>query len=178
MEEYEKAVESCRMLESIFPKLTIVEGNHDRITKRKAQTAGIPEDHLKSYNEIYQIGKGWKFLPSEVFTIKTGMKCLLTHAVGASNKANAQKYSHCSIQGHHHGTYGIEYYADQASLRWAMTVGCLIDHHAPAFAYAKDAILKKPILGCAIIINGNPVLIPMELTARGRWNGKLPKLMG
>lgn len=70
---------------------------------------------------------------------------------------NAKK-AHNSIQGHYHQKFEISYFGDGQLLRWAMTVGCLIDHKAPAFRYAKGA---KPVIGCGVILSqaGNYLVI-------------------
>ena len=41
-----------------------------------------------------------------------------------------------------------------------------------AFAYGKHT-LKKPIIGCSVILDGRPMLIPMVLDYNGRWIGRL-----
>jgi hypothetical protein len=41
-----------------------------------------------------------------------------------------------------------------------MTIGCLIDDASLAFAYNKNT-LKRPIIGCGAILDGQPKLLPM-----------------
>jgi len=41
-----------------------------------------------------------------------------------------------------------------------------------AMAYNKNN-LKRPVIGCAVIIDGIPQLIPMVLNRKGRWVKKL-----
>jgi hypothetical protein len=53
-----------------------------------------------------------------------------------------------------------------------MRVGCLIDDASMAFAYNK-VFKERPVIGCGIVINGFPRLIPMALDKHGRWKGKL-----
>jgi hypothetical protein len=61
-----------------------------------------------------------------------------------------------SIQGHHHSSFGVEYYSDKGgNTRWSMTVGCLLDPTSPAARYASGMVLKRPILGCGIIAGGD-----------------------
>lgn len=170
-QEYQQTVKAAKRLEEIFPDLTIVTGNHCRMTERKAKTANIPADHLKSYNDMY--GVNWNWVDKDYFKIDKYQHCLLTHSQSSSTLNNAKTHSHCCIQGHHHGVFGIEYFADTEVLRWAMTVGCLIDPHSPAFNYARGNTNKRPILGCGGIIDNRPILIPMQLTKSGRWDGKL-----
>jgi len=78
---------------------------------------------------------------------------LMTHSVSANTRTNAARYSHNSIQGHHHSVFEISYYADMHQLRWAMSVGCLLDPHSVAARYAIRNVLKRPVLGCGVIQN-------------------------
>lgn len=170
-EEYLKARRFCQQMSEIFPEMTITLGNHCRMSYRKARTAGIPEEHLKSYNDMY--GVNWEWVDKDYFRVDEYSHCLMVHSMSKSTLANAKTHSHCTVQGHHHSTYGIEYFADTEHLRWSMTVGCLIDHNSPAFNYAKWNTNNKPIIGIGGIIENRPCLIPMQLTKSGRWNCKL-----
>lgn len=170
-EEHEQAYETIQVLNSMFPKMTVVVGNHDAISKRKAKAAGIPLDHLKDYNQLYDVNWTWK--DKDFFRIDKNNSCLLVHSMGSNTLNNAARHSHCSIQGHHHSKFGIEYYTDTNMIRWSMTVGCLVDLHHPAFNYASGATTARPVLGCGAIIDDRPVLIPMTLNKNGRWDGKV-----
>jgi len=171
-DEYRATKRKAQQLSEIFPEMTIVLGNHCKMSHRKAKTAGIPEEHLKSYNAMY--GVDWNWSDKDYFPIsgKDDM-CLLTHAMSSSTLNNAKIHSHSSIQGHHHSAFGLEYFADTEKIRFAMTVGCLIDHRSPAFNYAKAATSKRPILGCGAIIENRAILIPMVLKKSGKWNLQL-----
>ena len=76
-------------------------------------------------------------------------------------------------QGPHHGVFDICYLGTPYSLNWGMTVGCLIDDASLAFAYNKNT-LKRPIIGCGAILDGQPKLLPMILEKGGRWTGETP----
>jgi hypothetical protein len=41
-----------------------------------------------------------------------------------------------------------------------------------AFHYNK-VFVKRPIIGCGMIMDSQPKLIPMVLKSNGRWNGRL-----
>lgn len=159
-----------KALNKVFPIMTISLGNHCIMTERKAKLAGIPLDHIKGYNEMYEI-EGWDWVFKDYFKVDKYNNCLMVHAMSVNTLTNAKTHSHHSLQGHHHGTFGIEYFADTEVLRWSMTVGCLIDTTSNAFNYSKGFTNKKPILGVGAIIENRPVLIPMQLTKSGRWNG-------
>jgi hypothetical protein len=171
-DEFIESRKAARKLHDLFPEMTIVMGNHCKLTYRKAKTAGLAEGFIMGYNEIYDT-PDWVWTDKDFFKVSKYQSCLLSHAQSASTLNNAKTHSHCSIQGHHHGSFGIEYFADTQLLRWAMTVGCLVDPHSPAFNYAKGATVKRPILGSGVIAYGSPILVPMQLTKSGRWDNKL-----
>lgn len=170
-EEHIEAKKAVQRLYKLFPKMTVIVGNHGSMSYRKAKTAGIPEDHLKSYNDMY--GVKWDWVDKDYFKVDKYNSCLLVHSMGANTLSNARNHSHHSIQGHHHGRFGIEYFGDTEVLRWSMTVGCLVDPHSPAFNYASKTTLNRQILGCGGIINNEPRLFRMQLDHDGRWDGKV-----
>jgi len=53
-----------------------------------------------------------------------------------------------------------------------MNVGCLINQKSMAFNYAKN-FKTRFILGCGIILNGVPRLLPMVLNDKGDWIKKI-----
>ena len=171
-EEHTQAYDAVQELYRMFPKMDIVIGNHDAIPSRKAKAAGLPQDTIKSYNDLYDTK--WNWSDKHVFKLDKDNECLLVHTMSTSTLNNAAKHSHCSIQGHHHSSFGIEYFTDTNMIRWSITAGCLIDLHHPAFNYASGATMKRPVIGCAGIIEGTPRLFPMTLTKKGRWNGIVP----
>jgi len=118
-------------------------------------------------------GVDWKWVDKDYFKINKDLNCLMTHAMAGNTLTNARIHSHASVQGHHHGVFGLEYFADTEVLRWSMSVGCLINTHHPAFNYAKGFVSKRPILGCGGLVEDSPFLVPMHLTKTGRWNGRL-----
>ena len=172
-QEYDKTKKYMHLLKELFPVMTITLGNHCIMSERKAKSVDIPLEHLKSYNDMYDLGDGWTWTDKDYFKIDKYNNCLMVHSMSKNTLSNARTHSHCSIQGHHHGTFGIEYFADTEVLRWSMTVGCLIDTASPAFNYSRGYTNNKPIIGCGAIIEDRPILIPMQLTKSGRWNGRL-----
>lgn len=171
-EEHTRAKKFIQELNELFPKMTISLGNHCSMTMRKAKMAEIPLDHIKSYNDMYEI-KGWNWVDKDYFKVDKYNHCLMVHSMSKNTLSNARTHSHHSVQGHHHGTFGIEYFADTEVLRWSMTVGCLIDTSSPAYNYSKGYTNNKPIIGVGALIEDRPILIPMQLTKSGRWNNKL-----
>ena len=86
---------------------------------------------------------------------------MMVHSVISSTKNNAARFSHNSIQGHFHSNFEISYAADTNQIRWAMTVGCLMNPDGVAARYGSGIILKRPILGCGVVVSskGNYLII-------------------
>jgi hypothetical protein len=84
----------------------------------------------------------------------------------------AQSMGMSCVQGHYHSSYSIKYYGNSLGLYYGLQVGCLIDKDSLAFRYNKTQ-RSRPIIGCAIILNGLPKLLPMVLNKSGKWIGKL-----
>lgn len=171
-EEFRKAKRDIRILDEICGgELTVSLGNHDEIPVRKAKAAGLARDTIKNYNELYDVN--WKWTDKDYFTVANGQHCLMTHSISSSTKNNAAKFSHCSVQGHYHHEYCVQYAGDTETLRWAMTVGCLIDPNLPAFNYASRVVLHRPVLGLGVYVYNRPILVPMVLRKSGRWNRRV-----
>ena len=91
----------------------------------------------------------------------------------ATNVLTEAAHNACNlIVGHNHGDFNIAYSASSAHLYYGVTAGCLIDKNSLAFAYGKHTV-RKPIVGCVMVLEGRPVLIPMILKPNGRWVGAL-----
>lgn len=90
---------------------------------------------------------------------------LVRHSISGNTKNNAQRFSHNSIQGHHHSLFEIVYSADSNQLRWSMTVGCFLDPHSPAATYMAKAVLRRPILGCGMLLGKKNTLLISDVHA-------------
>ena len=84
----------------------------------------------------------------------------------------AQQYGMCTVQGHYHTSFKIDYWSNPNELLWGMQVGCLINMKSLAFEYNKLQ-KSRPVIGTGVIIDGLPILIPMVLDKNGRWNRKI-----
>ena len=156
----------------LFPKADVLFSNHGNLLDRKALTHGIPSEMIKSQAEILGAPKGWEWHFDIFLRLPTGYDCYFHHSKGANVLLNAQRMGCSFVQGHHHEQFNIGYYSTPTGLHFGMTVGCLIDRESRAFAYTKNNA-KRPILGVGVIVNGVPLLVPMQLNKNGRWIGKL-----
>jgi len=162
-----------RELEKIFPRMTLVHSNHSSLVYRRALKYGLPKDYLKSYNEFLGVGNGWKWVDDLTITLSDGSRCFFTHGISADVLKVAAQYGMNTVQGHFHTKFSIGYFSNPEALIWGMQVGCLINQKSMAFDYAKN-FKSRFIVGCGMIINGQPKLMPMVLDKDGRWNKTIP----
>ena len=167
-----KARKVFKELEELFPEMTLVHSNHGSMLYRRSKTHGIPNYMLKDYNEVIGVGKGWKWYADYKHTMNNGQTVFMTHGMKKNGLALAKEMGMCVIQGHYHTCFEIGYTSNPMNLNWSMMVGCLIDDNSRAYAYNK-VNSARVILGCGIIINGQPKLLPMVLERGGRWNGRI-----
>lgn len=150
-----------------FPEAYICTSNHtDRIFKR-AFSAGIPRDYIRSYREFLGAPPKWSW-HDHVFI--DGVK--YEHGDNQGGMFAAQNLAianRCSTAiGHHHSHGGVNYIANDSELIFGLNSGCLIDRHAYVFKYGKGAKFK-PTLGCGLVLEGVPFFIPMMLNKKERW---------
>ena len=171
-DELQQAIEYLKKLYKIFPKVDVVESNHGSMVYRKGKHHGIPRKYLRDYGDVLEAPKEWKWHNKLIIKASDGEYIKFIHQVGKNPLKAAQCDSMNTVQGHHHTEFNIQYHSSPERLIWAVTVGCLIDDEAYHFLYNKTTP-TRPIIGCSIIIDGQPKLIPMILNKKGRWIGKL-----
>lgn len=170
-DELKAALKELKKLYKAFPKVKVCTSNHTARPFKRAFHHGIPKVFLRSYSEFLEAPKGWQWAGSwEIDGVR------YQHGEGFSGQAGALKAAMANMQstviGHIHAFAGIQYNANPQHLIFGMNVGCLIDKDAYAFSYGK-LLVSKPIISCAVVLNGFPILIPMKLTGSGRWTKKL-----
>lgn len=173
--ELEKSIEWCAELERMFPELYLMESNHGSLAYRKAKAHGIPAAYIKSYREVLfpsGRGGGWSWHHRLRIENEWGRDYQFQHQ-GQGDLMNLSAHENANIiVGHEHSKFGVGYASSMVDTYWSMYTGWLGDIDSLAFAYGKE-IPKKPTLGCGIIHNGIPLLIPMRTDKHGRWKGNL-----
>lgn len=155
--ELKSALDTIAVLHKMFPKMDLLDSNHGSMIYRKAKHHGIPRHHLKSYNEVLGVDEGWKWHDSLTITLPDGKPVYFHHGKTADGIKMSQTMGMSAVQGHHHNEFSVRYWANSLGLYFSLQVGCLIDDESYAFAY-NNVNLKRPIIGCALIIDGIPVL--------------------
>ena len=156
-----------KKLNKIFPEMILIYSNHGSLPKRKLQSAGLPEEMLKSENEIYEIDSGWSWqfdlLEDDIY-YHHGMN---------SNAVNVSKTKGVNVvQAHYHSQMHVTYYATLNGPRWAMQTGTCADQGSMAMAYGRNN-MQGHAMGCGIIVDGRPRNIPMLIDHKGNWIRKV-----
>ena len=169
--ELKEARKYVKELEGIFPKVIEVDSNHSSLVYRRALKFGMSKEFLKDYGDFLGTKK-WKWVDDLTLKMSNGQRCFFTHGRSADILKVSQTMGMSAVQGHYHTKFVISYWANPDAIMWGMNVGCLINQKSMAFAYAKN-FKTRFILGCGIIINGIPKLLPMVLDNKGKWIGKI-----
>lgn len=162
-DEWKLALKELKRWYKAFPKAKSCLGNHDKLIVRKAYTAGLPSNFLRSFASIYEAPAGWEYGFSFTFgnwQVKHGNKTSGQNA--AFKTAESDRIS--TAIGHVHSHAGVRYHACMRDILWGMLTGCGIDRKAYSFAYGED-FTAKPILSCGVVLEGGtlPLVIPMPL---------------
>mgnify|MGYP001161371015 FL=1 len=169
--ELQQARKYVKELESIFPKVTEVDSNHSSLVYRRALKHGMSKEFLRDYGEFLGTKK-WKWTDDLTITMSNKQRCFFTHGRSADILKVSQTMGMSAVQGHYHTKFVVSWWANPDNLFFGMNVGCLINQKSMAFAYAKN-FKTRFILGCGIILNGIPRLLPMVLNNKGDWIGKI-----
>ena len=170
-DELKQAIKKLKAYTKLFPKVTVIESNHGSMVLRKALANGMPKDVLKSYNEILQVPKTWKWVFDLTLHTALGPVYFCHGKSGAAGRL-ASQYGMSCVQGHYHEKAQITYISTPEKLMFDAHTGCLADDKSLALGYNKINP-KRPIVSLIVIVDGIPQIIPMVLNKKGKWIGKL-----
>ena len=157
-------------LEYLFPEMDLLDSNHGSLVFRRAYKHSIPKAYLKDYKDYLQV-KNWKWHDDLTINTPCG-PVYFCHGKMADVFKLAQCMGMSTVQGHYHSSYSIKYFGNSLGLYYGLQVGCLVDKDSLAFRYNKTQ-KARPIIGTAVIIDGQPRLVPMILNSKGDWIGKI-----
>jgi hypothetical protein len=166
------AMADMQDLADIFPKMEILQGNHDMLPKRKAQTIGLPSRYIRDDNEVFGLPDSWTWHFEVNLTMSDGKPLMLRHNLTKDAIKTALHHNKCFAQGHYHEDFRCQWVMDNGQNVWGVTTGCLVDDSSLAMAYNKPN-MKRPQLGCVMVLDGVPNLIHMRLDEEGNWTGDL-----
>ena len=171
-DELELAIKRLQPIYKLFPKCDVLESNHGSLVYRRGKAFGLPRHVFKSYREVLEAPREWKWHMDLTIKLSDGNKCFFHHGKSSAVGKLSQSLGMNVVCGHFHEQFYIHYWANPNGLFWEMQTGCLINDKSLAFAYNNNN-LKRPLIGTGIIIEGQPKLLPMILDKHGRWIGKL-----
>lgn len=173
--ELEKARVFMAKLHAMFPVMRLCHSNHGSMHFRKAHSHGIPVQYLRTYREVFFPqggGERWEWQHTHVLELPNGEQVAFKHQPAGAVLGDAAHERMNLVCGHLHGKLSIEYARNTHEQYWAAQGGCLVDEDSRAFSYGKES-KYKPALGCLVIIEGVPQIIPMQTNSDGRWIGKI-----
>lgn len=173
-DELKRAIKSLKPLYKLFPNVTVVESNHGSLVFRKALASGLPKAVFRSYNEILDAPKGWKWVFDAKVNTALGPVYFCHGKSGAAGRL-ASQYGMSTVQGHYHEKAQITYISTPERLMFDAHTGCLSDDKSLALGYNK-VNPKRPIVSVIIILNGIPQIVPMVLDEEGRWKNTFKNL--
>lgn len=173
--ELEKARVFMAKLHAMFPVMRLCHSNHGSMHFRKAHSHGIPVQYLRTYREVFFPqggGERWEWQHTHVLELPNGEQVAFKHQPAGAVLGDAAHERMNLVCGHLHGKMSIEYARNTHEQYWAAQGGCLVDEDSRAFSYGKES-KYKPALGCLVILEGVPQIIPMQTNSDGRWVGKI-----
>ncbi|CAK6597005.1 metallo-phosphoesterase [Klebsiella phage vB_Kpl_K44PH129C1] len=173
--ELEKARVFMAKLHAMFPVMRLCHSNHGSMHFRKAHSHGIPVQYLRTYREVFFPqggGERWEWQHTHVLELPNGEQVAFKHQPAGAVLGDAAHERMNLVCGHLHGKMSIEYARNTHEQYWAAQGGCLVDEDSRAFSYGKES-KYKPALGCLVILEGVPQIVPMQTNSDGRWIGKI-----
>ena len=164
-DELQKALPVIAELYKMFPKMDLVDSNHGSLQYRRAKAHGIPRHFMKGYNEVLQVGGGWKWHNDLTIKLPNGQGLYVCHGKSSKGITLSRNMSMNCVQGHYHSAFNVEYWSNPNNLFWSMQAGCLIDDKSLAMAYNK-LTLARPIIGTGLVIDGVPILETMNMESK------------
>lgn len=164
-DEYKATKKQLKLITNRFPQATMIQGNHDALGPRKAEAMGILPEWLRDFHDLWGLPKGWEVHPRYSEIVVDNVRYMHGDS-GRAGQFGAVKTAMSKFQsvvmGHLHSESGVWYYANSGQRIFGCNVGCGIDYHQMAFLYGQKFI-KKPIVSLAVILDGFPIVIPLEL---------------
>jgi hypothetical protein len=169
--ELEETINHFKYLRQIFPKLELTHSNHGSMILRKMKHSGLSSRYLKNLSEIYET-PGWTWNDNIIIKMNNGKEIEFRHQFEKDVKMAANRHGKCVVQSHFHTDFQIRYTSNSSKANWGASTGCLLDNESMAFEYNKTQ-KEEPVLGCLVIVDCIPQLVPMLLNEKKRWVGKL-----
>lgn len=171
-DELDYSITMVELLSDIFPKMTILQGNHDKLPIRKARTAGLPNRYIRENTEVFEMPDTWEWKFEENIKMSDGRNLWLRHQFCTNPIDMAISNETCVAQGHYHNQGCMNWVTNSKINVFALTVPCLVDDKSLAMEYNK-LDKKRPVLGVVVINKGVPEFVYMKTDENNNWIGEL-----
>lgn len=158
-------------LASLFPIMTVIESNHGSLLYRKALASGIPSEMLKGYNDVLQVGAGWRWVTTHTVDTKSG-PVHLEHGQKTTARTMSRRLGMSCIQGHRHSESYAEWWDNSIRPAFAAQTGCLIANNDRGFWYNRQ-YREHPVMSSVVVVDGEPYVIRLAEKKSGRWDARL-----
>ena len=115
-DELQYAINRVKDWANAFPVADVTVGNHDRIVMRRAFSSAIPQQWIKSYNEV--LGTNWNWTDRVVYD-----NVQYVHGEGGTARTRAKNDMMSTVQGHIHTQAYTEWMVGNKFKIFAMQVG-------------------------------------------------------
>jgi len=143
-------------------------GNHCARVHRQAESIGLCDEWVKPIKELYKMPKNWQVTERFGMLEVPGVDAVFQHGDKTSPGGRfpaisaAQQMGRSVFQGHFHSAFGCQWYTTPFMRVFGCQVGSLCDPNHIAQSYGR-AFRKRPVLGAALCIHGQPVCEPLLL---------------
>jgi hypothetical protein len=137
----------CQLF-AMFPNVDSMLGNHDLLVSRKAKTAGLSQNMVRSMAEILDAPPTWKFHDElELFGVGVG------HGGAGGDALRMATHSRQSrIEGHRHSLAYVQWLVSKRDAIFGMQVGSGMDDKTYAAAYGRP-MAKKSVISCGVLLD-------------------------
>lgn len=154
-EEWQMTVEGLTYLHKLFPKMTILEGNHCRRIMCRALEAKIPKQLIKTMSDIFNFEDWTWHLDVKPLIVD---KIVFIHGDEMPGRAHqkASRIGQSLVQGHDHMAY-LEFINTYGFEIFGMSAGSMLDRESLAARYAAKNLCRS-WTGWATVTHGEPAL--------------------
>lgn len=159
-DEFRQGLSHLEKYYKAFPNTKVCTSNHTDRPYKLAFAVGMPNNFVKPLKQLLKAPMGWEW--AESYRIDDA---LYFHGEPYTGKDGAYQAaineSMNVVMGHIHSYAGVIHHESRFKKLWALNCGWGGDKVAYAFKYARTA-RSKAVLGCGVILDGEPHFIPME----------------
>ncbi len=157
--EVTAATKQIKAIAKLFPKMTVLMGNHEARLAKRASEAGIDSRFLRNIMDVVEAPKTWKYYDEEDYIEIDGV--IYTHGFLSNPRAHAEYFNAPVVMGHLHAHMGINYIARKNSCIYSMCPGFIADIDSLVFQYGPLKKYNKFCLGFGTVSDGVPQIYPL-----------------